>query len=277
MTEQLLKISNSHVRNLSWLLFSPVMRVGEEYENTVFLFPQELQNEWLILHEQWLLELDKAPGELNSFIENIGEKRPLGVYAEYLLQFFFSKSLHVQLVWFNRQIVENGITETEIDFVIRYNNRLIHIELAVKYYLKALSGEWIGPNARDSFRQKWEKVSSLQIPAARRVINQVFPDEKIESYFLIKGFLFEDNSLCQNQWVYQRDVSEIVSQGSRFVFPEKPNWMADFIEFNGRTFGWSEIDKPIKKAIPMISLSKIKQKNYFIVADDWPDVLDNHR
>lgn len=279
MIEQLLKLSNSHVRNLSWLLFSPIIRVNEVYENEALLFPEELQSEWLVLHEKWLVGLDESPGELNEFIAHANNKGRLGFYAEYLLQFFFTNSPFVELVWFNEQVINEGITETEIDFVIRYNSRLIHIELAVKYYLLTPSDEWIGPNATDTFRKKWEKVNSLQIPTARRVINKAFPEEELESYFFIKGVLFTHDENAQNQWIYQREGNSIVENGSRFVFPEKPNWMADFVEYKGKTISRNEFKKllveGIKKATSLISLSKNKQKNYFIVTDDWPK-LDNH-
>lgn len=275
MIEQLLKLSNSHVRNLSWLLFSPIIRVNENYENECLLFPEKLQNEWLALHEKWLVELDKTPGELNEFIAHANNTRRLGYYAEYLLQFFFTNSPFVELVWFNEQVINEGITETEIDFVIRFNNRLIHIELAVKYYLLTPTGEWIGPNAKDTFRKKWEKVNTLQIPTARRVISEIFPKEELESYFFIKGFLFTHDDNTQNQWIFQREGNSIVENGYRFAFPEKPNWMADFVEYNGKTIDRNELDKllvkGIRKATSLISLSKNKQKNYFIVTDDWPN------
>jgi len=279
MIEQLLKLSNSHVRNLSWLLFSPIIRVNEAYESECLLFPEELQSEWLALHNEWLIELDSSPGELNEFIVKANNIDRLGFYAEYLLQFFFSKSPYIELVWVNEQVIKEGVTETEIDFVIRFKQRLIHIELAVKYYLLTPSGEWVGPNAKDTFRRKWEKVSSLQIPTAKRVISEVFPTEKLESYFFIKGILFTHDENSQNQWIYQNEQDVIKGKGYRFAFPLKPNWMADFVEYNGRTFNQNELntilEKGAKKATSLISLSKNKQKNYFIVTDDWP-MLDNH-
>lgn len=275
MTEQLLKLSNSNVRNLSWLLFSPIIRVNEDYENECLLFPDRLQNEWLDLHEKWLVELDRSPGGLNEFVAQANNTSRLGFYAEYLLQFFFTNSPYIELIWFNQQVINEGVTETEIDFVIRYNDRLIHIELAVKYYLLTPTGEWIGPNAKDSFRKKWEKVKSLQIPIARRVISNALPGEELESYFFIKGVLFTHDENAQNQWIYQSEGYTIVENGSRFVFPEKPNWMADFVEYNGKTINRNQfkmlLAEGMKKATSVISLSKNKQKNYFIVTDDWPN------
>ena len=267
------------MRNLFWLLFSPAIKVSEPYENSELIFPEELQNKWLELHSDWFLELDHTTA-LNDFLAIHLHSMRLGIYAEKILLFFFHHSPHIELVWYNRQIIENEITRTEIDFVIRFEDKLIHIELAVKFYLENHNGEWIGPNPRDTLKDKWDKVQSLQLPEAKREIEYHFPNEQVTSYFFVKGYLFtrNDNDTCQ--WIYKSELESFLSSGYRFALLEKPRLMADLTAYRGETISKSICSKHIlsdtKKAIAALSLSKKNQLSYYIVEDGWP-FLDDHR
>jgi hypothetical protein len=72
----------------------------------------------------------------------------------------------------NIQIIEEKRTVGELDFIIREINkeRLIHLELAYKFYLfdPSISAEpinnWIGPNRNDSLKEKLEKLKRKQFP-----------------------------------------------------------------------------------------------------------------
>ncbi|MGB6034682.1 MAG: DUF1853 family protein, partial [Cryomorphaceae bacterium] len=72
----------------------------------------------------------------------------------------------------NIQIIEEKRTIGELDFVVKEidKERLIHIELAYKFYLldPSISAEpinnWIGPNRNDSLKEKLQKLKRKQFP-----------------------------------------------------------------------------------------------------------------
>lgn len=279
MNEELLKIANSHVRNLAWLLFSPIMRVDKPYERADVLFPQELLNEWFIHHKEWLLEQDQTPETIISFLAQQKRNGRLGFYAEDLLHYFFLSSPCIELLLVNEQIVEEGVTQTEIDFLIGYNDQIIHLEVAVKFYLLYDNSEWIGPDARDSLRKKWDKVLQRQLPKAQEYFVRSYPNTEVRSYFFIKGYLFYPNE-SNFQWRYADCFEECSQFGYRFSVLHKPNWMMDFHQFKGKTVKWETLImssecQQIKKATPVVTLSKYNQTVIFIVSNNWPQ-LDNH-
>ena len=76
-----------------------------------------------------------------------------------------------ELIASNIQIIENKQTLGELDFLVFDRQRKIplHIELVYKLYvydpeLDPEIKKWIGPNRRDSFSEKLEKLKSRQFP-----------------------------------------------------------------------------------------------------------------
>jgi len=280
MREELLKITNSHIRNLAWLLFSPVIRVSEVYQYDAVLFPNDLLDEWFTLHKDWLIQQDNTPQAISIFLAEQERNVRLGFYAEDLLHYFFRSSPHIELLLVNEQIVVDRVTQTEIDFLIEYKGQLIHLVVAVKYYLKYSDGEWIGPDARDSLRKKWQKVMGRQLPKAQEFFQDSFPAKEIKSYFFLKGYLFYQDG-TNHQWIHTDDLEDCSQFGNRFAVAYKPNWMMDFHAYTGKTEKWETLRtrnelQPIKKATPIVSLSKYNQTVIFVVPNDWPQ-LDNHR
>lgn len=72
----------------------------------------------------------------------------------------------------NLQVVINGSTIGELDFILRERTtgQLIHLEVTYKFYLldptlpAELLQNWIGPNRNDSLGQKLQKLQSKQFP-----------------------------------------------------------------------------------------------------------------
>lgn len=96
----------------------------------------------------------------------------LGHLAEKVFSFLISASENYRVLHENIQIIEEGKTIGEIDFIIEEVNKqeVIHVELAYKFYLydssissKAIQN-WIGPNRNDSLIQKLEKLKKKQFP-----------------------------------------------------------------------------------------------------------------
>jgi hypothetical protein len=96
----------------------------------------------------------------------------LGHLAEKIVSELIKASSNFDMVDENIQISEEKRTIGEMDFIIRdiETKRLIHMELAYKFYLfdPSISAEpinnWIGPNRNDSLIEKLEKLKRKQFP-----------------------------------------------------------------------------------------------------------------
>jgi len=96
----------------------------------------------------------------------------LGHLAEKVVAELIKSSTNYEVLYENIQIIEDKKTIGELDFIIqnRANNEILHLELAYKFYLlapgintKSLSN-WIGPNRKDSLKEKLEKLKAKQFP-----------------------------------------------------------------------------------------------------------------
>jgi hypothetical protein len=99
----------------------------------------------------------------------------LGHLAEKVVSELIRASENFNVLHENIQIIEEKKTIGELDFIIEKldTQELIHFELAYKFYLfdPSISDEtinnWIGPNRRDSLREKLDKLKSKQFPLLR--------------------------------------------------------------------------------------------------------------
>jgi hypothetical protein len=96
----------------------------------------------------------------------------LGLYFEQLFTHLLQSSQHYQLVATNLQIHRDGRTIGEFDCLLRAlaDSSLIHLELAVKFYLQLGTGQqmsdWVGPNYRDRLDIKYEHLLKHQLQLA---------------------------------------------------------------------------------------------------------------
>ncbi|WP_050855238.1 DUF1853 family protein [Flavobacterium frigoris] len=105
----------------------------------------------------------------------------LGHLAEKIVSELIQASTNYKVVYENSQIIEKQKTIGEIDFIIENvkENKIIHLELAYKFYLfdPTISSEainnWIGPNRNDSLSEKLEKLKTKQFPLLYHSITAV--------------------------------------------------------------------------------------------------------
>jgi hypothetical protein len=96
----------------------------------------------------------------------------LGHLAERIVSELIKSSSNYKVLYENIQVIEDKNTIGEIDFIIEeiLTKRVIHIELAYKFYLfdPSISSEpinnWIGPNRNDSLKEKLDKLKNKQFP-----------------------------------------------------------------------------------------------------------------
>lgn len=272
------KLNDRNVKDLYWLLFSncPINNNHPELENIPF-FPEEIMEEWKLDSTDYFLKLDERPDELNHFLNRPKNKR-LGFYAEALLSFFFQTYSKVELLFQNYQIIENKKTLGEVDFVIKWKDRVLHIECAVKFYLCVHSKDinnlhnWIGPACKDDLGRKIAKVKEHQLP----IISSLKHDDllsfyEIESYLFLKGKLFV-NQKVSCQWVSSSSLGEYAYLHTindlNLNLLIKPFWLSIQSE-NTQSEYVSEFKKEaLYKRAELVMKKELTP--FFVVPKDWP-------
>lgn len=147
--------------------------------------------------QQWLESLTRAPQPLIEFLEQNLRSNRLGHYFETLLAFYFNSfpGSEYQLVDHGHPLYryEGNSRRTigELDFVLASAGRLLHLEVAIKFYLGTVKDgrwQWLGPNPNDSLQKKLSHMSCHQLPLSQGYAG--FASEISARKFLIKGALF---------------------------------------------------------------------------------------
>ena len=281
------KLNNVHVRNIYWLLFSP-SPIAEYSLDDIPLFPEK----WLWKLEKenrtFFEELDVNSTALEEVVDGMKTSR-LGLYAEVLLGYFFQHSPSTELVLHNFQLIEDKTTLGEIDFVIQLEGKLIHIELAIKFYLGKEPTDqfanWIGPSGNDNLHAKLNKIRTHQLPIAK---SDKFKEQTgliVESYFLLKGSFYTKNNFFPswknelanfyNFFYYSEFLKELYQNKSDFLILLRPQWMSTGIDpllEHCETFPTTiEVFRDYFHhygALYVFDLNK--KETFFIVADNWP-------
>lgn len=273
------KLNDRNVKDLYWLLFSkcPVNQNHPVLEKIPF-FPEDILEDWRLNCAIYFIELDKKPNELHLFLNRPKNKR-LGFYAEALLSFFFQTFSQIELLLQNHQIIDDKRTLGELDFIIKWNKRVIHIECAVKYYLcdhlRDLNDlhSWVGPACKDDLGRKIEKVIEKQLPMINftKLNGELSPNE-VESYLFLKGKMFINQEIsCK--WInieslgkYYR-LSEINGSKDLYLLM-KPFWMSVMTEeiVSKQSTCFREVD--LRKRAELVI--KTGSPPFFIVPDNWP-------
>lgn len=99
------------------------------------------------------------------------ENKRLGKFLEEMLLHSIQASNRYQIIYHSKQVVENGRTLGEIDFLLydKSDDCLIHLEMAYKFYLflPGITGyhfPLLGPKLKDSLDAKLRKLRERQFP-----------------------------------------------------------------------------------------------------------------
>ena len=112
----------------------------------------------------------KIEQELLSFNQVIDSNQRLGKYVERFVSFQLSRNSTIKIISENIQISKDKITLGELDCILIKNKKPIHLEIVYKFYLydssvgKESLHHWIGPNRKDSLREKLDKLQQKQLP-----------------------------------------------------------------------------------------------------------------
>ncbi len=112
----------------------------------------------------------KVTPKSNKIEIALDEKLRLGKYVERLVSFQLSQQNNISILAENIQIQKNKITLGELDCLLLRNNKPIHLEIIYKFYLYDDSvgdseiDHFIGPNRKDSLKEKLTKLQEKQLP-----------------------------------------------------------------------------------------------------------------
>lgn len=100
----------------------------------------------------------------------IDEKLRLGKYVECLVSFELKQHKNVSILAENIQIQDKKTTLGELDCLLIKNKKPIHLEIIYKFYLyddtigSSEIDHFIGPNRKDSLKEKLTKLKQKQLP-----------------------------------------------------------------------------------------------------------------
>lgn len=243
-----------------------ILNQFQGFLNTPDIFPQEYQGDFksfyfphINITEDLIKDLKELDHPRNSV---------LGKRMESFFEIALKYSDRYELIASNIQIIANKQTLGELDFLVfdKLNLKVLHIELVYKLYVYDPSfptelQKWIGPNRRDSFTEKLEKLNSRQFPLLYKNDTleylkklKVNPQE-VEQQLCFKAQLFTPanrdiekheiiNSDCiKGNWYKLEDFLTRNWEENRFFSPKKKNWSCD----PGNNINWKSQQELLKE------------------------------
>lgn len=164
--------------------------------------------------------------------------------------------MRYDLIVANIQIQGNDRTLGELDYIVfdQQKERTLHIELACKFYLydSAILNEqearWIGPNRKDTLREKLDKLVHRQFPllyndrTKLRLREFGISDQLIEQQLCLKAFLFTPKGYPNDKFSenfrncisgYWISFSEFIYEDKEALYavPTKKEWLVPLEKF----------------------------------------------
>ncbi len=274
------------LRDLTWVVNSPSLI--EESLPTQRLDPNDV-------------DLDHLAQVMSDF-----QGSRVGRYFERLVLYWIEHVRRLEIVASAMPIRVDGRTKGEIDLLFRdEQGHLAHWELAIKFYLHKpdqTGCTLIGPNARDTFDRKLDRLLNHQLPISKHHVDGV---ETRRAF--VKGRIFyrSENEDCaapvralasdhlRGTWIHASEVGMLHDQSTVYQVLPKPLWLAELnspapnlaIHSHGELAqlvakNFRSGDRPILVArlsdLPSAAektrptkMAEIERT--FIVADTWPE------
>jgi len=219
----------------------------------------------------------------------------LGKQIERVFSALIQNSSNYTIIKENVQIIDDKITIGEVDFIIKNNetNVISHLEIVYKFYLydpnqSSIELEkWIGPNRKDSFIEKFNKLKSKQFPLLYKLKTaDVLNDLDIKSLQqklcfmaslfvpfsrLNKPFPLINNAAIIGYWLTYNDFKVQIKSNAQYYLPKKHEW-GIAPKDNSEWYSFSEISLKIEESLnrqfsPLcwIKTSELTYEQCFIV------------
>lgn len=182
----------------------------------------------------------------------VSGKLRFGHQMERFFSYWLSANPRFEILAENLQIIRDGITLGEFDFIVRDNveGRILHIELAFKFYLGIRNNgdyrnylSWVGPNRNDTLALKLQKLGEKQFfllksnAAKEQLARMGIEADTVRQALCLKGQLYtptgwnpkeEDVNLgaVHGRWIPFKDFEPERFENALFLLPEKMDWIA---------------------------------------------------
>lgn len=236
--------------------------------------------------------------QLEQPVVAYGGRATLGAYIEALAAEAIRQGGCAELLAQNIQFFENKQTIGEIDFLLRQNGKVLHLELAAKFYL--CIGDihnmthWVGTNVRDSMARKHKKLTESQLLLSKNplVVQQLtaqglpVPDD---ARVLLKGQLFYPFADWQSEvranwaapdhaagwWLEADNISLLSGIAERwYICSDKKEWLlAGNTPVENKTLSTQELQQQLsglaKPVMVHAVVNGVFAQNGFIVPQGW--------
>jgi hypothetical protein len=254
------------------------------------------------------IRLDPASVDILHLHESFAghDERRVGRYFERLIAYWLRHVRGLEVIAQTVPVREGGRTLGEIDLVFRDElGRVNHWELAVKFYLGASNVDsqadgpgvrLIGPNARDNFEEKMNRMYGHQLKLSERH----FPDVEARRAF-VKGRIFyhvrdapEGNlperlspEHLRGHWFHASEIGLIPHDAAGFRVLPKPFWLSAHVSKfpDASIIGRAELSENLhahfKRRDRPVLVSQLvagdkgltESCRFFVVSDPWPSRL----
>ena len=209
----------------------------------------------------------------------------LGHQMEYVFKQLVDASKRYDITLYNLQIRNDEKTLGEIDFILfdHFTTKSIHVELTCKFYIIDPDivepvQQLIGPNRRDSFVAKLNKIKNVQYAllhseAGISALDEVGLDHRdIEHQCCFKAQIFEPfhqrnisiepiNPACiSGYWLRLNDIKTSYFADAQFYLPTKSEWVITphaKVNWQSQSEVLPDIDKALNaKKAPIVWMKK---------------------
>ena len=195
-----------------------------------------------------LKQLELSTKKATVFNETIPNNLRLGKRVERFVSHDLKQHETIDILIENIQIQNKKITIGELDCILKFDKKSIHLEVVYKFYLfdeqvgTTELDHWIGPNRNDSLIDKLTKLKEKQLPLLYNPLTKPILDalnlkvDKLQQFVFFKAQLFIPyqkeveftllNRECANGFYVH--VSEIVQfTDCKFYIPPKIDWLLE--------------------------------------------------
>ncbi len=211
-------------------------------QEQAFLESESILNDNLFSYTLFPFKNKLSPTEIDNTATLLGKR------MEVFFHHYLTYHEQYEIINHSIQLIDNKVTIGELDFIVKNEERFLHIELAYKFYLfdpsilsKDNMGKWIGPNRNDSLVKKLTKLKEKQFPLLYSKEGKAFLNnhhisiDSVDQELLLLGKLYLPYNYKEHNWMLNKACFDglwmrfnlfkhIEHVDVEFFIPRKFNW-----------------------------------------------------